>query len=59
MPDFPWWLRDAESVPVGVVEEVYLDETGAVPQLMLDAQYLDGNDFIASVPYADVEGMCE
>ncbi len=55
--NFPWWLRDAESVPVGVVEEVYLSEDGA--QLMLDAQYLDGNDFIASVPYADVEEMCE
>ena len=48
---FPWWIRDAESVPVGVVEEIYLDKTGAVPRLMLDAQYLDGNDFIASVPY--------
>ena len=50
---FPWWIRDAESVPVGVVEEIYLDESGAVPRLMLDAQHLDGNDFIASAPYAD------
>ena len=49
----PWWIRDAGSIPVGVVEEIYLDKSEAVLRLMLDAQHLDGNDFIASVPYTD------
>lgn len=49
---FPWWLHDAESVPVAVIEDIHLDTTTAEPQLMLDAQHLDGNDFVASVPYA-------
>ncbi len=49
--NFPWWIRDAKSVVAGVVEDIYLDETGAVPRLVLDAQQLDGNDFIAFVPY--------
>ena len=50
---FPWWIRDGGSVVVGVVENIYLDKTGAVPQLMLDAQHLDGNDFTVLVPYAE------
>ncbi len=58
---FPWWIRDGGSVVVGVVENIYLDKTGAGPRLVLDAQQLDGNDFIVSVPYDERARMwgCE
>lgn len=49
--NFPWWIRGGGSVVVGVVENIYLDKTGAVPQLVLDARQLDGNDFTVSASY--------
>ena len=46
---FPWWvLRPAE--PVAVIESVEIAKTSEGYSALLDAQYLDGNDLIASVP---------
>ena len=45
---FPYWVLSAEGYPIAVIEAIVIDaEDGRV---LLDAQYLDGNDFKASTP---------
>ena len=46
---FPWWaLRPAG--PVAVIESVEVTTAPEGYSALLDAQYLDGNDLIVSVP---------
>ncbi len=46
---FPWWVMRPAG-PVAVIESVEIAKVLEGYSALLDAQYLDGNDLIASAP---------
>ena len=48
--DFPWWVKGPGGEILAVIEEIRIEADGSGLLLVLDAQYLDGNDLLMAVP---------